>query len=308
MDLVVFGCGYVGSAVARAALARGWKVAALTRNAERVAALREAGVDAVQGELASNDWHARMPRDARFALDSVSSAGGGVPGYWQSYVEGTKSILRWAADGAPATLVYTSSTSVYGAADGSIVDESSAVGGSETSVPLLEAEKLIRDAREFLRRFVLRLAGIYGPGRHHLLDQLAAGAGLLPGTGGHRLNLAHRDDIVSAIFACFDAPANLAGGTFNVCGDVVPSKQELASWLARRLGRPAALFARDEGIRGPAPGLARGRSGPVPDRHVSNARIRAELGWRPQHADFRQGYEQIFAADGIRVVASDESG
>ncbi|MGH8019765.1 MAG: NAD-dependent epimerase/dehydratase family protein [Opitutaceae bacterium] len=305
---MIFGCGYVGSAVARAALARGWRIVALTRNAGRVAALREAGVHAVQGDLASNDWHARVPRETRYVLDSVSSAGGGVPGYWESYVEGTKSILRWAAGGVPATLVYTSSTSVYSAADGSIVDESSAVGGSETSAPLLEAEKLVRGAREFRRSFILRLAGIYGPVRHHLLDQLVAGAELLPGTGGHRLNLAHRDDIVSAILACFDAPESLAGSTFNVCGDVVSSKQELASWLARRLGRPAALFAHDEGIRGPAPGLARGRSGPAPDRHVSNARIRARLGWRPQYADFRQGYEQIFASDGIRVVASDEFG
>jgi len=291
----------VGSAVAGIAIARGWKVWALTRNPERATHLRAVGVNVVESLLSAGAWHEKIPRDPRFVLDSVSAGGGGLPGYWESYVEGSKSILRWAAGGIPATFVYTGSTSVYAASDGTVVDETSEVGGSETSGPLLEAERLLRSSSLFERLFILRLAGIYGPGRHHLLDQLIAGAELLPGTGRHRLNLVHQEDIVSAIYACFDSAKTIAGDTYNVCGDVAASKEEVTEWMAGRLGRPPPRFAHDAGMRGPTPGLVRGRSGPVPDRVVSNGRIARELGWRPQFPDFRSGYEQIFHADRIRV-------
>jgi nucleoside-diphosphate-sugar epimerase len=279
-------------------------VHALTRNRERLAALARDGVHAVEGMLDDDAWHGSMPCDVDCVLNSVSAAGGGVPGYWKSYVEGTRGILRWAAGSSEdarlrrATFVYTGSTSVYGAADGAVVDEDGALASTETAVPLREAERLATGAEVFGRRFVLRLAGIYGPGRHHVLDQLVDGAELLSGTGRHRLNLVHLDDIVSAVFACFDAPSEIPGGIFNVCGDTAEPKEELVSWLCARLGRKPPRFAQDAGIAGPIPGAARGRAGPVPDRIVSNGRIRRTLGWVPKHVDFRSGYEDIFARPG----------
>ncbi|BET67861.1 SDR family oxidoreductase [Opitutales bacterium ASA1] len=281
---------------------------ALTRNRERLAALASDGVHAIEGMLDDDAWHESIPRDVDCVLNSVSAAGGGVPGYWKSYVEGMRGILRWAAAASGdaslrhATFVYTGSTSVYGAADGAVVDEQGALASTETAVPLLEAERLATSTEVFGRRFVLRLAGIYGPGRHHVLDQLVDGAELLSGTGRHRLNLVHLDDIVSAVFACFDAPSEISDGIFNVCGDSAEPKEELVRWLCARLGRKPPQFAQDAGISEPTPGARRGRSGPVPDRIVSNERIRRTLGWAPMHADFRSGYEDIFARDGASAT------
>ena len=80
-NLVVFGCGYVGTAVAREAQARGWRVTALTRNAARAVLLREVGVETVVADLASDAWHAHVPPGPAFVLNCVSSGGDGLAGY-----------------------------------------------------------------------------------------------------------------------------------------------------------------------------------------------------------------------------------
>ena len=293
--LVIFGCGYVGTALACEARARGWRVTALTRNAARGAELREHGVDVVAADLASDAWHGSVSHAQDYVVNCVSSGGGGLPGYWRSYVDGTQSILHWAAAGVAATFVYTSSTSVYGQGGGEVVTEESATGGgSEASEPLLAAEKLVRDSTVFRRTIILRLAGIYGPGRHYLVDQLRAGASLFPGTGTHRLNLVHRDDIVSAIVACLVAPDEIGSSVFNVADDAPSPKGEVAAWLAQRLGVAPPQFAHDLDAP-PAAGVSpvRGRSGPVPDRIISNARLKRVLHWSPRFPDYRVGYEQI---------------
>ena len=291
--LVIFGCGYVGSEVARQAIERGLRVTALTRNAEKAEQLKATGVQTVVADLASNDWHAAIAEGADFVLNAVSSGGGGVSGYWNSYVGGMKSVLAWAAANQPlGTLVYTSSTSVYPQDGGVLVDETSSTEGvGELPQILLAAENCLRDAcspatghEPFQRCFILRLAGIYGPGRHHLVDQVRSG--VVSGRGEHHLNLAHRDDIVSAIWSAFEAPMNVPGGLFNVADDGAAPKGEITSWLAQEMGLPAPTFT---GVP------AAGRRAVTPDRIIVNARIKSVLGWRPRYPTFREGYKNRLA-------------
>jgi len=201
-----------------------------------------------------------------------------------------QSVLAWAAKGpAPVgTLVYTSSTSVYPQGDGVVVTETaSAEGATPNGAIIRESEALLQHApaAAVRRQFILRLAGIYGPDRHHLLDQLRAGAEQLGGSGTHRLNLAHRDDIVMAIMACLRAPATVGSDLFNVADSAPALRAEVVAWLAAGLGRPVPGFD----------GSATTRRGgaPMPDRIISNARIQQVLGWRPQYPDYRAGYEAI---------------
>lgn len=293
--LLIFGCGYIGGAVAADARVRGWKVTALTRNPARARLLEGIGCNVVQADLVDDSWHSAVPCDQTHILNTVSSGGHGLDGYWHSYVEGTKNILRWASGGVRATFVYTGSTSVYPQHSGEIVDEEAEVGGgSAAAEPLLEAEKLVRLSDCFDRWFILRLAGIYGPNRHFLLNQLRSGATEFPGTGGHRLNLAFQEDIVSAIMACFDARAEIDNAIFNVAGDTAVSKREVVDWLAESLGFPRPVFVSDADGGVSVSKHRRGRSGPVPDRIVSNQRIKNVLGWNPKFPDFRDGYRRIF--------------
>src|SRR3954470_7596774 len=109
--LVIFGCGYVGTAVAGAAIARGMRVTALTRNAAKAVGLRTRGIETVIADLATSAWHEQIAGGADCVLNCVSSGGGGLEGYRRSYVDGMASILAWARRGGPAqTIVYTSST------------------------------------------------------------------------------------------------------------------------------------------------------------------------------------------------------
>ena len=288
--LVIFGCGYVGSALARAAVAAGARVEALTRNPEKAATLQALGLTKiVVADLSTPEWHSQFQDGADFVVNCVS-AGGGTDGYWRSYVAGMDSILAWAAQGGTpiGTMAYTSSTSVYPQGGGVEVDESAGAGGATPNGSIIrESEILLQSAPATAcgRWFILRLAGIYGPDRHHLLNQLSDGATTLGGSGSHRLNLIHRDDIVSALLACLAAPAEIRNEIFNVADTATVMREDVVRWLAGRLGRNMPAF---DGVGG-----ARRSGAPMPDRVINSGKIQRMLGWRPQYPDFRSGYEAI---------------
>lgn len=286
--LVIFGAGYVGAEVARQALARGLRVTALTRNPEKARALSEAGAAVIVDDLAANAWHARLPDGADLVLNCVSSGGGGPQSYRHSYVEGMKSVLAWAARGSVGTLIYTGSTSVYPQDGGVRVDETASVEATRAAGnPLIEAEDLLLGSGAGARRFVLRLAGIYGPHRHHLVDQLRAGSGDIAGLGDYHLNLIHRDDIAGAIWAAFNSPAGAAGDVYNLADDGAATKGEVAAYIAGKLGLPAPRFTGEP---------AQGRRRITPDRVIANDKIKRKLGWRPLYPTYREGYAALLGA------------
>jgi nucleoside-diphosphate-sugar epimerase len=290
--LVIFGCGYVGSTLADKARAQGAHVTALTRNPEKAAALSARGIEVVVGELGSSAWHARLGPGADLVANTVSAADSTVEGYRGSYVDGMRSILDWAAAGSRAigTLVYTSSTGVYPQGGGAVIDESAPTAeASPTGQVLVEAENLLRSAPKSAvgRSFVLRLAGIYGPGRHHLLNALRAGTREFPGEGSFRMNLIHRDDAVDAMLACFGSPAGVGSAVFNVSDDAPATRAEVLGWLAAQLQLAAPV------IGGSAPPSPRKGGAVTPDRFIRSRRIREVLGWQPRFADYRAGYTAI---------------
>jgi nucleoside-diphosphate-sugar epimerase len=282
--LVVLGAGYVGAEVVRQGLARRMRVTALTRNAGKARALKEAGAEVVVVDLAGDDWHVRVKDGADYVLNCVSSGGGGPEAYRHSYVEGMKSVLAWASRVPVGAIVYTGSTSVYSQGGGVRVDEEASVEETRAAgSPLVEAEDLLL-AWAGGKACVLRLAGIYGPGRHYLLDQLRDGSGEVAGHGEHRLNLIHRDDIAGAVWAAFEGGAE---GVFNVADDGAAAKVEMTAWLAMKLGVPRPRFTGEP---------ATGRRRVTPDRVIANDKIKRVLGWRPVYPSFREGYAAILGA------------
>lgn len=291
--ILVLGAGYVGAAVVARCLQAGAQVTALTRNPLTCSELSFLGARCLQADLAGDDWHASAPA-ADFVLVCVGSGGGGTESYRRSYVGGLASVRRWLSRHPADTLVYTSSTSVYPQGDGAVVTEEFPVAsGSDDSAGILaEAERSILAPTEGLRRaFVLRLAGIYGPGRHGFLDRMREAGGSLPGEASGHLNLIHREDIVSAVLACWSAPAAVGTRVFNLADEGRATRGEIASWLAARIGAP------DTGFSGQA---AAGRRRLTPDRIVSAEAIRDALGWRPAFPTFREGYEALLRGDASR--------
>ncbi|WOO42503.1 NAD-dependent epimerase/dehydratase family protein [Rubellicoccus peritrichatus] len=297
-SIVILGCGYVGAAMAEQALARGMHVIALTRNADKAAGLRAKGVQCVvEADLGSDDWHTQIEPRQDYVFNCVSSGGGGLDGYRKSYVAGQQSLLRWAAKGNIGTVIYTGATSVYSQSDGEIVDEDSTSGDlSPSGEILLEAEKVLSEgaaAAKIARWFVLRLGGIYGPGRHYLLDKLRAGETAFPGSGDFYVNMIHRDDIVSAAFALFQSPEVIKDRIYNLVDGDYPSKSEMVEWLADRLSVGKPHFDPSQSMN--REGRRRNTEGKLPNRRVSTERIRSELNWKPTYPSFRDGYEEILA-------------
>ena len=291
--LVVFGAGYLGGEFARQARGRGLRVTALTRNPVAAAALAAAGVEPVVGDLADDGWHAAIPGAADFVLNAVGSGGDGLAGYRRSYHDGMRSILAWArARGAAGVMAYTSSTSVYPQDGGVRVDELAEVSPrDERAAVLIETEGLLRDALAgsggapvAARAYLLRLAGLYGPGRHFLLDQIRRGE--VAGSGEHHLNLIHRDDACAAVWAVFGATGHAGPTVFNVADDTPLRKAEAVAWLAARIGVPAPRFS----------GLpVTGRRAATPDRIILNARLRTSLPWVPRFPSLREGYANLLS-------------
>lgn len=293
--MVIFGCGYVGRALAEVAAVSGWEVWIHSRNAESLAAVGVVPPERrIVADLHSDAWHDRLHGPVEAAINLVSSAGNGLEGYELSYLEGNRSIARWAEKRAVRRFLFTSATSVYPQTDGSRVTEADVPADPEDLSPngrvLRQAETEILANTVFPERMVLRLGGIYGPGRHLYLDRLRKGENVIPGEGGDFLNLVHRDDIVAALLAALRLRKWPPPACYNVVDDAPAPKAEIAAWLAQRLGVPVPRFD---------PALAGRRSrrrrigGRFPNRRVDNGAFRDLTGWEPRHPDFRSGYQEL---------------
>ena len=280
--LAIFGCGYLGSELARQALGLGWDVSAVTRNADTASSLSDSGVQkVVAAELGADSWQGEIDSTQDFVVNCVGAASDDLDGYLKSYVDGQDSVVKWARDGKVGTFVFTSSTSVYPQTERQLVDETASSDGvSERGGLLLAAEQLgFPSGGGIGRSFILRLAGLYGPGRHLFLENVRNGK-TQSGDGDRILNLIHRDDVVSALFAVLQAGDQNIGRIYNVSDGNHSSRAEIALWLAEKLGVDAPSFA--------------GRDGSdASNRKISNNRIRDELNWSPDFPSFREGYNSI---------------
>lgn len=290
-NALILGCGYVGCAVGQALSQRGAKVTALTRNAERAAQAESFSEKVIRCDLDSADWHGQVERRQDFVLNCVSSAGGGIEGYRKSYLGGMMSVIDWAATASVGTFIYTSATSVYPQTDGRVVKEDDVPADLAANGGVLrESEQLIEQATGcWERAFVLRLGAIYGPERHHLLDALKRGETTFAGEGDFILNYIHRDDITTAILAAFASGGN--GGIYNVVDGAYPTKREVVEWLAGQIGAEKPVF--DPNLTTRRGAMRATPSGGLPHRKVANQKLRHELGWAPQYADFKAGYASL---------------
>jgi len=283
MRVLIVGCGYVGLPLGAELVKLGHEVFGLRRSADGEAELIAAGLKPLVADITRPADLATLPGPFDWVVNTVSSSKGGEEEYRQVYLEGTRHLIEWLAATAIKKFVYTSSTSVYGQTDGSVAKESSPTEpATATSRVLVETEKLLLDAAQ-ARNFpavILRVAGIYGPGRGHLFLQYLADEARIAGNGDRILNMIHRADLVTAIITALKS--GRAGEVYNAADDEPVTQLHFFKWLSEALGKWMPPFATEEENAARKRGLT--------NKKISNRKLKMELGVPLKYPTFRQGY------------------
>lgn len=279
LSLLIFGGGYVGRAVALEALRRGGTAVATSRDPERRKALEAEGVTAIDPQDAPALKAALQAATA--VLVTAAPDAHGCPGL--------RALSPLASEAWPDWIGYVSSTSVYGDRAGGWVFDSGPLNAAN-----LEGARRVRAEQDWLDGArgmgltvqLFRLPGFYGPGRS-VVERLRAGTAKLVRKPGQIFNRIHIDDIVSALFASMDRPR--PGAVYNLTDDEPSPADVVVEWAAQRMGlpRPPEVDWTDDSV---SEGMRRFY---LDSKRVSNARTKAELGWRPKYPTYREGLEAM---------------
>jgi nucleoside-diphosphate-sugar epimerase len=222
--VAILGCGYVGRAVARH-WATTLTVTATTTTPAKLGELQAIAHQATV--LHSRDEAALVALLQAQSAVLVSVGAPNPDAYAETYLQTAQHVVA-ALDRAPSVrqVIYTSSYAVYGDYGGQWVDETTDLRpGSPKKEILAQTEQVLLGAATAHRRVcVLRLGGIYGPGRELAKIFRRAAGTTRPGTGNDPANWVHLDDIVGAIAF---AHAHQLGGIYNLVGEPIPNGELL---------------------------------------------------------------------------------
>ncbi|MFJ3483919.1 SDR family oxidoreductase [Pseudomonas sp. NPDC090202] len=276
-SVLIAGCGDIGGRLASQLLPHGWTVCGLRRSVAKL----PAGVLGVSGDL----FDARMPEQwpegrIDYLVYCATPSQRDEAGYRAAYVEGLRHVLSWTERSGqkPKRVIFVSSSSVYGQQQGEWIDETSPAEATGFSgVVMREAEALALSCG--FPASIVRLTGIYGPGRSDLMNRVRQGYSVAidPPLYGNRI---HADDAAGLL--AFLLQADVKGSALEDCylgvDDAPAPLAEVVDWLRQRLG--VTQWADENSVR---------RAG---SKRCSNARARA-LGWVPRYASYREGYEAM---------------
>ena len=288
MARLIIGGGYLGLRVARRWRAAGETAYVTTRSSERAATLAAEGFMPLVADVTEPASLAGLPaaETTLYAVGFDRQAGRSIE---EIYAGGFENVL----DALPAEtgrVIYISTTGVYGDAAGDWVDEEMPCDprrpGGKAS---LAAEEILWRHPLAARGIILRLSGIYGPGRIPNLAQLVAGEPIAVPTEGY-LNLIHVDDAASAVLAAASADVPLPRRYLISDGRPV-RREEYYAELARLLGAPPPRF-----ISPPSGDVRAARA--AADKRITNARMLAELRIVLAYPSYREGLQAIIAAGG----------
>lgn len=264
MNIALIGTGFIGGPLLQRLAARGDRADGFGRSnpAPHALDVLADGEDRL-AEVLSN-------RDAVV----ISYAPGGTQDRRRLYVEGASRLLgaieSLPAAARPGRVVVASSTSALPDLD-ALLDETCEIKpeGARGLVQR-DAEDTWRAGLERLEvpGFILRLAGLYGPGRELGRLYLRPRSEPFPGDGMRPTNLVHQADAVSAFVAALDVPPD-GVQLIQVCDDDHTPRRVMVESLARAAGRPLPPFERE-------PGDVRGK-------RVDNAKMKRVLGLTLQH-------------------------
>lgn len=276
----IVGCGDIGLRVARRCQAEDRTVRALARSDDSARRLRTAGIEPVAGDLDAPLALTALPVTGRIVFYLVPPPAGGDS-------DPRMAAFLTALDGRPARIVYISTTGVYGDARGEWVTEDT------PAHPTTPRARRRWDAECALHRYagaqgvevvILRVPGIYGPGRLPV-EAIRSGRAVLAERDAPYSNRIHADDLAAVCMAA--AVRGVAGAVYNVSDGRPGSMTQYFNAVADALAmpRPPQVARADaDGVLTPAMLSFLDES-----RRVDNRRMREELGVVLRYPDFESG-------------------
>ena len=284
LSCLIVGCGYVGARFARHAAGRR-PVLAVVRTGPSATDLETAGINTMRLDL--DDTHPVLQPSL-----ATAAAGAAVVYLVPPPDHGTSDprlerFLVQLGDAAPAVLVYVSTTGVYGDTGGALVDERSPLApGNDRSRRRVAAESVAQAwcAARNVRCVILRVPGIYGPGRLPL-ERLERGEPALRPEDAGPGNRIHVDDLATSIAVAIDDPA--AQGAYNVTDGDPTTTTGFLQEVATAAGLPPPrLIAKAEAASHISPGML---AFLLESRRVDNRRLLDELGVRLRYPRAQAG-------------------
>lgn len=270
--VLLAGCGDLGERVAQRLHARGDTVFALRRQPPVAG---DAAIRWLAGDLTDARTLGNLPAGITQLVYLPTPDVRAEADYRAIFLAGLRTTLAALGTTSLGRVLLVSSSAVHGDSAGAWIDEDTpaAPPGFNGRV-LLETEHWL--STQPVTGIVLRLAGLYGPGRLQLIERLRAGAARVPRAVPHWANRIHVDDaaaVIAHLLALPDPqPLYLGADDTPLPIDV------LYDHLAARVGAP------------------RPKDGPAPagigSKRLSNARLRAS-GWVPRWPDAREGYAAL---------------
>lgn len=278
MRIFVAGAGFTGTRIVNRLHADGHAVICLNRsgNAEVPEGVRRVAGDVLRPEtLGSLDG----PPPVDLMISTLSGTGLGDPADYRAlYVDGPRRIaerLRWTG---PSRVWMLGSTGVYGEAGGALVDEDTPAEPLHRNGEVqLEAEQALRNGCD--ASCVLRLSGLYGPGRVRMVRQALRRRPYFKPDGW--ANQIHGDD-VAGVVAFLASRTEPPPPLLLVSDDRPARRREIFDWIRAETGHPEGCIDEDH------PRAARNRG----DKRVDNRRLRS-LGAPLRYPGYREGYREL---------------
>ena len=248
----IVGCGDIGRRVARLVMGRGGTVTALVRSEESAARRRELGIATVEGTLDDPDTLTGLPTRGAVVFYFVPPPGGG------NIDTRVRNFCAAVAPGdEPRKLVYVSTSGVYGdCGDETVTEETPVNPQTARARRRLNAETVLRAWGEErgVTVVILRVTGIYGPGRLPL-QQLTSGQPVLLESEARFTNRIHSEDLARVCVAAAERGDdgdifNVSDGHpctmteyFNACADALgfPRPRQVTMAEARQVMTPLML-------------------------------------------------------------------
>jgi nucleoside-diphosphate-sugar epimerase len=298
--IFIAGCGDIGQRVARLWRLQGLPVRALARSRGSAERLRTRGIEPVSGDL-----------DQRESLGDFSLAGEAVY-YFAPPAEGGDDDPRVEAfiaalerQAQPEVVVYLSTSGVYGDRQGDWVDEETPPHPQTPRARRrLHAETLLRQwgRRHRVPVVVLRVGGIYGPGRLPI-ERLRKGLPVLREAECGYTNRIHAEDLARICVAA--AQFGGADRIYNVSDGQNGTMTQYFKAVAARLGLPQP---REISLQEARQQLSAAMlSYLIESRRMRNTRMLTELGITLKYPDLASGLAALDPEQELEGAAQAQS-